>query len=144
MLFLHLRYEGKVNFRVMVPSSKGDRQEVHVNSITTNRTHITQHAQVRMQQRGIPRRLLELLFAYGDTVHAGDGCENITLSRYALRLLIADGNNPDDVARAARLAAVLGESGVVTVLRPTRGRRGRCYRRQGRTRRTLIPKMWGR
>jgi hypothetical protein len=111
-----------------------------VNSITTG-NHITLHAQVRMQQRGIPRRLLELLFAYGDTVHAGDGCENITLCRHELGSLIADGIDPDDVARAARLAAVLGEGGVVTVLRPVRGRRGSCYRRQGRTR---SRRMWGR
>lgn len=88
-----------------------------------------------MQQRGIPHRVLQLLIAHGDTtVHAGDGCETITLSRYAVRDLLADGFNPDEVRRAARLAAILGESGVATVLRPAWGARGRCYRRQGPTR----------
>ncbi len=78
-----------------------------------NRTLFTRHAQLRMQQRGVPRRVLQLLLVHGETtVHAGEGCESITLSHDVARCLVEEGFNPDEVARAAGLAAILGESGI--------------------------------
>ena len=56
-------------------------------------TAFTQHAQARMQQRGVPRHVMRLLLVHGDTtVHAGEGCESITLSRDATRGLVAEGH----------------------------------------------------
>jgi hypothetical protein len=75
-----------------------------------------------------------LLLHHGDlALHAGEGCASVRLGRDAAAMLVAEGADPDTVARARRLAAVLGEQGVVTILRP-RGRAGRCYRRQFPTR----------
>lgn len=97
---------------------------------------LTRHAQTRLQQRGVPYRVLRLLLAHGDvTVHAGEGCENVTLSREAAQGLVREGFNPDDVAKARRVAAVLGQNGVATVLYPTKRGRGRRFRRQLPTRR---------
>lgn len=102
---------------------------------STDRRPITSHARMRLRQRGVPLPVLDLLLGHGDTtLHAGEGCETIALSQDAARALVGDGFNPDDVAKATRLAAVLGKRGVVTVLRPVPGPRGRCYRRQMPTR----------
>jgi hypothetical protein len=96
---------------------------------------VTRHAQARLQQRGVPRRVLDLVINYGDVaVHAGEGCENISLSREAAISLVEEGFNSDDVRRASGLAALIGREGIATVLRPKRGRRGRGYRRQLPTR----------
>ncbi len=95
----------------------------------------TRHATARRQQRGVPARILDLLIANADiALHAGAGCETLRVSRRMAQTLVADGAVPDDVAHAARLAAVVAEDVVVSVLRPEKGTRGRHYRRQGPTR----------
>ena len=97
-------------------------------------TAFTEHARTRLRQRGITTSVAELLLEYGDIHrHAGDGAETISMSRDAAAMLLAEGVNADAVARARKLAAVLGKYGLVTVLRPS-GRGGRCYRRQCATR----------
>jgi hypothetical protein len=96
---------------------------------------LTYHAGRRLQQRGVPYGTLALLLRHADTsLHAGDGCETLGLSRRAARDLIRSGCHPDDVTRAARLVVIVGRQGVVSVLRPARNGRGRCYRRQMQTR----------
>jgi hypothetical protein len=99
---------------------------------------LTRHATARVRQRGIPVRLLDLVVAYADReLHAGNGCTTLGLSRRAAAGLVADGvATSDEVARAVRVAALVGRRGVVSVLRPARGSRGRVYRRQGDTRAT--------
>ena len=91
---------------------------------------LTRHALSRCAKRGIPPAVASLLVDHGDlALHAGEGCVSLRLGRHAAAMLLAEGADPDVVARARRLAAVLGERGVVTILRP-RGRVGRRYRRQ--------------
>lgn len=92
------------------------------------------HGLERCVTRGISPGIAALLLQHGDRVlHAGSGCESLSLGRDAAVMLVAEGADPDAVARARRLAAVLGNFGVVTILRPV-GRRGRRYRRQLPTR----------
>lgn len=95
---------------------------------------LTTHALLRCAARGIPQEIASLLLRHGDlSLHAGEGCVSVRLGRDTAAMLVAEGIDPDAVARARRLAAVLGERGVVTILRPS-GRAGRCYRRQYPTR----------
>jgi hypothetical protein len=102
--------------------------------IGSNRTPLTKHALNRCAARGISLSVASLLLQHGDlTVHAGEGCETLRLSREAAVMLVAEGTDPDAVAQARRLAAVLGDRGAITLLRP-RGRAGRRYRRQYPTR----------
>lgn len=94
----------------------------------------SRHALARCAARGIPPHVASLLLQHGDlALHAGEGCESLRLGRDAAAMLLAEGADPDAVARARRLAAVIGRRGVVTILRP-RGQRGRRYSRQFPTR----------
>lgn len=46
---------------------------MHANSLSQSRVsdyHLTAHAELRMQQRGIAPRLIELALRYGRTIHA--------------------------------------------------------------------------
>ena len=96
---------------------------------------LTRHAASRMRQRGVPTRVLHLLIENADcAIQAGNGCETLRLSPQAATALVVGGATPDDVARAMRLAALIGRDGIASVLRPARGSRGRCYRRQLPTR----------
>jgi len=95
---------------------------------------LTRHARSRCPMRGIPLRVTSLLLQHGDlALHAGEGCVSVRLGREAAAMLVAEGADPDAVARARRLAAVVSDRGVVTILRPC-GRAGRRYRRQFPTR----------
>jgi hypothetical protein len=95
---------------------------------------LTRHARARCADRGIPLAVASLLIDHADQMlHAVEGCVSLRLGRDAAAMLIAEGADPDNVARARRLAAVLGDHGVMTVLRP-RGPAGRRYRRQFPTR----------
>jgi len=100
------------------------------------RIELTRHASIRVRQRGVPERVLRLVLEHADiTLHAGDGCEHMYLSHHQAEELIASAiAGPDEVSRARRLVAVLGQQGVTTVLRPDSGSRGRRYRRQMATR----------
>jgi hypothetical protein len=96
----------------------------------------SRHAERRVRQRGVRYSALEILLDHGDQgVHAGDGCESISISRDTARKLVEEGYPSDDVSRARKLVAILGRKGVVSVLRPQPGLRGRAYRRQFPTRR---------
>jgi len=95
---------------------------------------LTSHARSRCATRGIPPGVASLLLHHGDlALHAGEGCVSVRLGREAAAMLVAEGTDPDTVARACRLTAVLSDRGVVTILRPS-GREGRRYRRQFSTR----------
>ena len=95
---------------------------------------LSQHAMARCAGRGVPWHIASLLLQHGDlALHAGEGCESLRLGRDAAAMLVAEGADPDAVARASRLAAVIGRRGVVTILRP-HGGKGRRYSRQFPTR----------
>lgn len=95
---------------------------------------LSNHAAVRMQQRGVPHHLIDALMSYADfEAPVGGGCTVLRMTRERL----------EDSDLAARLGAErerlrglsivwsdrTGE--IVTALRPRRGSAGRRYRRGG-------------
>jgi len=98
---------------------------------------ISRHGRKRLQQRGIPSRILNLVIENSDVAfHAGGGLETVRLSRRAALAMAASGDiAPNDAIRASRIAIVLGGEKLITALHPS-GHRGRCYRRQATTRAT--------
>lgn len=93
---------------------------------------ISQHAAVRMNQRGVPRQLLEQVLIHADVeVPVGRGCTSFSVSRERLGDRDVRRSFGAQVDHAAGIAVVCGDMGaVVTVLRVRReaGRRyrGRC------------------
>jgi hypothetical protein len=46
------------------------------------RNVLSRHAEIRLRQRGVPHRILNLVFEYADiSLNAGDGCETIATAR---------------------------------------------------------------
>lgn len=95
---------------------------------------LTRHALARCAQRGVPQEVITLLLRHADLdLHAGAGCTSVRLGRDAAAMLLAEGVRPETVRRARSLVALLGDAGVVTVLRP-HGRAGHRYHRRSATR----------
>ena len=85
--------------------------------------HITKHAEVRMQQRGVSRDALGLLMKYGRRARAGKGAEIVYFDKRALsRLRRARGQN-EAVSEDKQLKsyAICKDDVIVTV--------GKLYRR---------------
>lgn len=84
---------------------------------------LSAHAERRARQRGVTQRDLALLLDHADIdVPVGAGCRALRVHhRTARRLNLGDG--------LPRLAAVVNDREIVTVLRHLLGRRGRPYRR---------------
>jgi hypothetical protein len=94
----------------------------------------TQHIERRQQQRGVPRRLIDLILAHHDVdLEAGGGCRIFRVSRRALGGSTMPGTR-QDIERLGRLALVYSETSgrLVTVMHVCAGSQGRRYRRQGR------------
>jgi hypothetical protein len=96
------------------------------------------HLRKRCQQRGVPKRDLNILLDWADrVVPVGGGRVVITLTRQAAILLLAKGTAASLIDRARKRALVVNADGdVITVVVPS-GRRGRRYRRDARRRRRL-------
>ena len=79
---------------------------------------LSEHARVRMQQRGIPATALELLLDYGREVHDHRGCRIVRFDKRSRRHLLHD-LGPDAFRRVERCldayAVVAGDDAVVTV-----------------------------
>ncbi|OOY02988.1 hypothetical protein [Thioclava sp. F28-4] len=91
---------------------------------TISELHVTKHATLRCQQRGIRREDLAALIFYADIeVPAGDRAILIQVSKARARQLnLGDG--------LARMGAILSDDGaIVTVARIHNNRRGRAWRR---------------
>jgi len=79
---------------------------------------LTHHARARMQQRGIPRDVLDQLLIYGSERHDHRGGIILIMDKAARRRLRTAGGEGADVSldRARRTYAVVGrDGGVVTV-----------------------------
>ena len=93
---------------------------------------LSQHAQLRANQRGVPLHLVDAILRFADVDEpAGSGC---TLLRVSNRRLSSDEIRRElggDTDRLHRLAVVWSDaaSKVVTVLHDIPGARGRRYRR---------------
>jgi hypothetical protein len=91
---------------------------------------LSAHAKRRIQQRGIPVAVLELVLAEHDRcTPVGDGCSSIWLSRQEADRLRT--RYPNQLVDAATRHAVISnkDGQLVTVLKIARGKRGRWYRR---------------
>jgi hypothetical protein len=89
---------------------------------------ITVHAQRRLQQRGIPPLVLDLLEKYGSEMRCG-GADRLFFDRAARRRLVADLGRARGMAAVERyrnVYAIVGDNGsIVTV-----AHRHRRFRRQ--------------
>ncbi len=97
----------------------------------TSRPDLSRHALRRMQQRGIRRELIDLIWQNHDVeAQVGDGCQSLTVSR-RMRGKLREGDiAPELLDKGGKIVLVVGSDGrVITVLRNGR-RRGRRYRRQ--------------
>ena len=103
-----------------------------------NSISISEHGRMRMRQRGVRSQILDVVLSHADVaLHAGGDCETFRLSRNgAAELVAAQVVNADVADRACRISVLVGRHGVVSVIRPRDGRRGRGYRRQMNTRAT--------
>ncbi|WP_052208963.1 hypothetical protein [Croceibacterium mercuriale] len=76
--------------------------------------HLSRHALLRMQQRSIPHRVVELLLDLTDPVDAGDGC---TLHRFCADSWAEAGRSAGSLAprldRYRNAYAILGADGTV-------------------------------
>lgn len=93
---------------------------------------LTRHADARIRQRGIPKRILDIIFLYGNGVVAtGGSAEAIRVSKLKAEELVRSGTlSADDARRAARVAIVVGDQGrIVTALHHVKGKMGRRYRK---------------
>ena len=94
-----------------------------------NLNSLTEHAQSRLQQRGVPIAVLSLVLDEFDRcVPVGGQCESLSISRRQANTLV--GSYPRQLVDAAtRLAVILNERGrVVTVMKQHRNKRAKAYR----------------
>ena len=77
----------------------------------------TDHAQKRMQQRGIKKQTIETILLHGDkSEHRGGNISSIFLSRKGGKRLIDNrGFSPALVERALNIIVLTGGRGIVTV-----------------------------
>ena len=81
----------------------------------------TAHARARMQQRGIDRDALDLLFSYGKEAHDHHGAVILYMDKAAQKRLEAVARTRNEARRLAGLYAVLSRHGqVITVGHRTR------------------------
>ena len=95
----------------------------------------TQHMERRQQQRGVERRLVDLILAHHDVdLEAGGGCRIFRVSRRALGGGTVPVGTRQDIERLGRLAVLYSETSgrLVTVIHVCAGSQGRRYRRQRR------------
>lgn len=96
---------------------------------------LTLHAVQRMQQRGIPERLVHAVLDHHDIeFEAGSGCRIIRVSRRKATSTGTFGIPKQDAEKLSRLALVYSDNGarVVTVRRDHSSRIGRRYRRKNK------------
>jgi len=95
--------------------------------------NLSEHARMRMSQRGVTAEALQTVIEYGDReIFVGKGCSSISLSSERAMELAQGGEiQPSLADRVANLFVVvasdLGE--VVTVVRPRNKRAARSYQK---------------
>ena len=83
-----------------------------------NGSQFTEHARVRMQQRGIPPGAVEDLLDFGRTTHDHRGCEIVYFDKPARRRLarVQGGQLTERAAKLTRTYAVLTADGAVRTI----------------------------
>lgn len=95
---------------------------------------LSNHAAIRVQQRGVPHHLIEALMSYADfEAPVGGGCTVLRMTRDRLADPDLAGRLGAQRERLRGLSVVWSErtGEIVTVLRPRRGSPGRRYRKGG-------------
>jgi len=95
---------------------------------------LSNHAAVRVQQRGVPHRLIDALMSHADfEAPVGGGCTVLRMTQDRLNDPDLAGSLGADRERLRGLSIVWSQrtGEIVTVLRPRRGPAGRRYRRGG-------------
>ena len=78
---------------------------------------LSQHAKQRMAQRSVSCTAIDLLMEFGDAAPCGGRASAITINKYDLQDLRADGVCSATVEKLRRLRAVLSDDGtLVTVM----------------------------
>ena len=95
----------------------------------------TKHGETRTQQRGISKKMANLIFTYADReARRGGGMVGLSLSRAGIRELRSDGvissGDAESLGKIVLLYAYFSEQ-VVTVIKG-RSRRAKAYRRDSR------------
>ena len=97
----------------------------HMHALPSSGARLTDHAAVRVQQRGIPTWFLDLLVEHGKTVHDGHGAVLKTVDKETRRRLQAELSRTE-YAQAERwfdvYAVVAPDQAVVTAAHRTRRR----------------------
>ena len=81
-------------------------------------TPYSNHAQLRMQQRGVRADLVSLVLERGEgSRDVGDGCRSVYIERIQVLSLLRDGVPPALLVRAFRLSVIEAADGtIVTVI----------------------------
>lgn len=97
----------------------------HIQPLLASGVRLTDHAAIRVQQRGIPAWFLDLLVEHGTTVHDGHGAVLKTVTK-ATRRRLHHVLTPKEYARAERwfgvYAVLTPDDAVVTAARRTHRR----------------------
>ncbi len=81
-----------------------------------NRDRASRHARERMQQRSIPRQMVELVQDWGCVRHCGRGCTSYSFDKKSWECFIkAYGDQAKALERARNIYVVIGrDGGIVT------------------------------
>ena len=86
---------------------------------TPDQVSLSDHAEIRAQQRGVRRDGLVLAALYGESIRAGEGSVRRTLTSKAVEKMVLDGYSPQVLESAKGTVAITredpGERVVVTV-----------------------------
>jgi hypothetical protein len=94
---------------------------------------LTDHANRRIQQRGISREAVAFVTLNADIqLHAGEGCQSLRISRQYMAQLSNCGARPTLMERSQSVVVLIhqNENKIVTVLHDWGTRCGRRYRKQ--------------
>jgi len=96
---------------------------------------LTTHAQKRAQQRAVRPIVVGFVLHHADIdLEAGEGCRALRISKKKQAMLVRDGVSPSEIARAANVIVLVGNSGDVVTVMHDHNSHGRRYRRQYPTR----------
>ena len=98
---------------------------------------LTDHANRRIQQRGISRKTISFVTSNADIdLHAGEGCHSLRISRQHMALLAKNGAKAALMERSRSVVVLINidTNEIITVLHDCGTSCGRRYRRQWPTR----------
>jgi hypothetical protein len=98
---------------------------------------LSQHAETRINQRGITKDTLSFIMDHADTwLHSGEGCMSARISKKKCKILCKKQTSASVVDRANNVVVVISSSNakIVTALHDKGAKNSRHYRKQFPTR----------